>query len=83
VAFGFLAGLTACLIPHFDDHHHHHHGGGPPTVTHAAHACATSAVPSEDQNGSPRPLLASSLDVTQNLLYEGVPLAPPFPPPRV
>lgn len=79
---GFLAGLTACLISHFDDHHHHHHGGGPPTVTHAAHACATSVVPCESQPTSKKLPLILSLTKEQNSFYGNVSLRPPFPPPR-
>ena len=78
---GFLAGLTLCLIPHFDGHHHHRPGESS-TATHPAQACTTSALPTEDQHGTLHPPLAFSFDMARNLFYEGVPLTPPFPPPR-
>lgn len=81
VACGFLAGLTLCLIPHFDNHHHG--SEAPLTVSHTAQACGTSVVPSESQSALNSLPLLLSLSTEQNALYEGVSLRPPFPPPRV
>jgi len=80
VVCGFLAGLTLCLIPHFDDHHNG--SGAPSAETHIAQACGTSVVPCEgqlDPDGLP---LILSLSTELNTFYEGVSLRPPFPPPR-
>ena len=80
VVCGFLTGLGLCLVI---DHNASHHGSEVPlTVIHTAQACATSAVLGEDQSDSHRLLLASSFDTERNPFYEGVLLAPPFPPPR-
>ncbi|MEE8283016.1 MAG: hypothetical protein V3R47_05820, partial [candidate division NC10 bacterium] len=80
VVCGFMAGLGLCLIADF--HGNHHGEASPSTVTHIAQACGTSVVPCEDQSGSNRLLLASSLSTEDHTFQEGVSLPPPFPPPR-
>lgn len=80
VAFGFVAGLGLCLIADLKDNHHG--TGTASTVANTIEFCEASAVSCEDQFGSHRFLLASSLDTEQNTLYKGVSLPPPFPPPR-
>ena len=78
---GFLAGLTLCLIPHFDDHHHG--SEAPSTVIHTAQACGTSAIPCDGQSASNSLLLILFLSAEQSAPYEGLSLSPPSPPPRV
>lgn len=78
---GFLAGLTLCLIPHFDGHDHG--SGAPSTVTHTAQACGTSVLVAEHQKISGPLPLTSLLSAEQNSFYGNVSLRPPFPPPRV
>ena len=80
VVCGFLAGLGLCLVK--DLNHKHQIFESPCTLTHTAHGGGTSAVLCEIQFGSNRLLLASSLDGEQNIFYDGIPLTPPFPPPR-
>ena len=81
VVCGFLAGLTLCLIPHFDNHHHG--SEAPLTVSHTAQACGTSVVPRESQSGPNSLPLILSLSMEQETFYEGISLRPPLPPPRV
>ncbi len=81
VVCGFLAGLTLCLIPHFDDHHHG--SDVPSSVIHTAQACGTSAIPCEGQLAPNNLLLILFLGAEQSILYEGLVLSPPSPPPRV
>ncbi len=80
VVCGFLAGLTLCLIPHFDDHHHG--SKAPSTETHIAQACGTSVVPCEGQLTPDSLPLILSFRTEVNTFYKGVSLTPPFPPPR-
>ncbi len=80
VAFGFVAGLGLCLITDLKDKHHG--TGTVSTVTYTIEFCEASAVSCEDQSGSHRFPLASSVSSDQKSFYEGVSLAPPFPPPR-
>lgn len=81
VVCGFLAGLTLCLIPHFDNHHHG--SEAPWTASHTAQACGISVVPCETHSDPDNLPPTLSLNTEQDTLYEGVSLRPPFPPPRV
>ena len=77
---GFLAGLGLCLITDLTDSNHRSQAAS--TVTHTAHDGGASALLGENQFGSTRLLLASSVVPEQNTFYEGVSLPPPAPPPR-
>jgi len=81
VVCGFLAGLTLCLILHFDDHHHG--SGAPSAETYIAQVCGTPVVPCEGQSTSNSLPLLLSLRTELKTFYEGISLTPPFPPPRV
>lgn len=80
VVSSFLAGLGLCLSAPLNDNYLG--PGSASTPTHTAQVCEASVVLSEDQSGSHRLVLASSLDTEQNTFYKGVSLPPPLPPPR-
>ncbi len=77
--FGLLVGLHVCLVANFGQEYG---SEAPSTMAHTIQVCGTSVLVFKCENPSNPLRLTSSLIVEQRTHYEGIPLTPPFPPPR-